>query len=102
MAMAAQAQAYHDQQYGPPADNDPDEKYFLAGWLDQCLANAGMTSQMTDATRKAFADFTGTQPSETSNSRWRGGHSDENTPTAVGAYSLLPPSYFSNQNVNCK
>ena len=44
-AMAIEAQRYHDSMYGPnrePGRTPLDERDWLVGWLDRCLANAGL------------------------------------------------------------
>ncbi len=49
-AEALQAQAYHDQVYGPSTKvpNAEDQKDNIVGWLDRCLADAGIAPQSED------------------------------------------------------
>jgi hypothetical protein len=64
-AAALQAQAYHDSEYGPGQSssvNPAVSNDYLVGWLDHCLANAGIAPQSSNEANPGadYAAFLGT------------------------------------------
>jgi len=60
-AMSIQAQAVHDQKYGPPKSNAADGRDYMVGWLDHCLFNAGLQQDYSNNSpndpRLVYSDF---------------------------------------------
>jgi hypothetical protein len=52
-AMALQAQETHDAKYGSNAYLDLDSMYYLVGWLDHCLYDAGLRVYSSDSSPNA-------------------------------------------------
>ena len=60
-AMALQAQAVHDQKYGPTTYNTANAQNYMVGWLDHCLFTAGLQQDYSNNSpndpRLVYSDF---------------------------------------------
>jgi len=93
-AAALQAQAYHDQVYGPSkkVPHAEDQKDNIVGWLDRCLADAGIAPQSEDIGPQnpgdAYAAFLGAGATQGRVRVFGNGYRTE----MLTPLSLLPPT----------
>lgn len=92
-AAALQAQAYHDQVYGPSKTdpNPTDAKDYLVGWFDRCVADAGIVPETTnlspDNPPNAYAAFLGPGNQHSRLLKFISGYGTE----MLAPTSLIPP-----------
>lgn len=90
-AMALQAQAYRDERFGanpsgPQGLTAIASQESFAGWLDQCLADAGLALPVDKSIGEAYAAFLGVPDNAPAASAWASGHMFPAPPR-----SMFPP-----------
>jgi hypothetical protein len=91
-AMAIQAQAVHDQKYGPTKYNTANAQNYMVGWLDHCLFTAGLQQDYSNNSpedpRTVYSDFLDTSISDVRVQSFSKGYGEDVLPPLP----LMPPN----------